>query len=157
MPIRTWAKNFYTLNCNLINTALADGTYYPASGSFIDVGGFERFVFLIEMGTTNTAATWTVYQDTSATATGSLAVLSNTASIVTAAGDSNKWVTIEVTTNQLSAGFHYVTLYCSGGGAMGGNDYAAITFIGYRARHTPVTQPTGYANTALTCPVEIVG
>ena len=154
MPTRTWAKNFYTLKCNNFMTAIADTTYYPASGSFIDVSNYERCVFLIEMGTTNSALTFTVRQDTAATST-AVKALDNTAAIVIAAADGDKWATIEFSTNQLAAGFRYVSLYATGAAA--GDDYACITFIGYRARHVPVTQAAGYANTALTSPIEVVG
>jgi hypothetical protein len=155
MPTRTWYKNFYTLKCNNFNTAIAATTYYPASASFIDVSNFERFVFLIEMGTLDTALTFTVMQ--ASAIDGSPKALTNAAAIVIGTGDGDKWASIEVTTDQLDGanGYHFVSLY--GTGASGSNDYACITFIGYRARHVPVSQSASYANTAATSPVEIVG
>lgn len=121
-------------------TAIADTTYYPASGSFFDVSGFERFGFLIQVGAVDSALTFQVRQDTSATATGSIKDVTGALEVV-GTGDDGETFFIEVNTDQLDGanGFHYVTLY--GTGAAGGNDYAAIQFLAWGAKTKPVTQP----------------
>lgn len=142
--MRVFDDNVYVQKVNDFNTAIADATYYPASGSFIDVSEYERFVFLILVGTLDTAITFTVRQDTAATATAGVKAVTG-AAVTIAADDDNQWVSIEVETARLDIanGFHYVSLY--GTDAAGGNDYAAIVFLGIRPRHLPVTQPDNYS------------
>lgn len=136
--------NVYVLKCNNFNTALSDGDRLPASGSFIDVAGLERFAFLIEMGTLDTATTFAVYQDTSATETGSIKAVTSASQVVPDTAD-NKWLTIEVSADQIDKdnSFRYVTLVASG--PAGSNDYACVTFLGWNARKRPVTQSANYA------------
>jgi len=136
-------ENCY-INCvNDFNTGLVDTTRYPASASFIDVGLFTHFAFLIHAGTLDTATTLAVYQDTSATETASIKAVSS-ATVTIGATDDNDWLSIEVEAAQLDLAndFRFVTLVCSN--AAGGNDYADIVFIGWNNRHVPVTQESGY-------------
>lgn len=137
-------NDVYCLKCNNFMTGLVDATRYPASGSFIDMAPFDHGVFLIGVGTLNTETTMLVYQDTSATETASIKVITS-ASQVIAAADGNKWATIEFNANQLDRAnsFRYVT--CVDTGAAGGDDYMVIFFLGFKKRKTPVTQAAGYA------------
>lgn len=134
----------YCLKCNSFNTAVGAADRLPASGSFIDMSGFDHGVFLIGVGTLDTAATLQVYQDTSATETGSIKVITSAAQAV-ADTDDNKWLTIEFNANQLDRAnsFRYVTLVASAGS--GSNDYYCVFFLGFKKRKQPVTQPTNYA------------
>lgn len=124
-------------------TAIAATTYYPASGSFIDLADVGRACFRIQVGALTTALTFQVRQDTSATATGSIKDVTG-ATVTVAATDDNKVFTIEFSTELLDTanGFRYVSLYATG--AAGGDDYAAVSFMGLRPRHMPVTQPAAY-------------
>ena len=45
----------YCLKCNNFNTAVAGGDRMPASGSFIDMQSFNHGVFVIGVGTEDTA------------------------------------------------------------------------------------------------------
>lgn len=155
MPFRSFAENMAVVKCNNLQTALVTTYEHPASGAFIDVSNYDRIVFLIALGTVNDALTFTVHQ--AATISGSPKALANTAAIVAGSGDSDKWISIEVSTDELDIanGYHFVSLYETG--SSGGNDYAAIIFLGYRGRHMPIVQSASYANTAATSPVEIVG
>lgn len=121
-------------------TAIADATYYPASGSFIDVSGYSRFGFLIHPGALDSALTFQVRQDTSATVTGAVKALTGALASV-AATDDNKYFFVEVNTNQLdgAGGFRFVTLYATGAAA--GDDFAALFFFAWASRLGPVTQP----------------
>jgi len=137
-------KNVYVLKANSFLTALSDGDYLPASGSFVDMAGLDKLVFLVGMGTLDTETTFAVYQDTSATATGSIKAVSD-ASQVVAATDDNKWLTITVRADALDRtnSFRYVTLKASG--PAGGNDYACVFALGFGSKKLPVTQPANYA------------
>lgn len=124
-------------------TAIADTTYYPASTLFFNVSGFEQFTYLIKVGGIDSATTFQVRQDTSATVTGSVKDVTG-AVVVVGTGDDGEQFSITVNTDQLDVanGFIYVTLYATG--AAGSNDYAAITFLAYGARNYPVTQTSNY-------------
>lgn len=127
---------------NSFNTGLVDGRF-PASGSFEEVGNYTHFAFLIFLGTLDSELTAQVYQDTSATETGSIKVITGAVATL-AATDDNKWASIEVETAKLDIqnSFHFVTLNIAG--AAGANDYAAIVFMAWNARHAPVTQVANY-------------
>jgi hypothetical protein len=130
--------------CNNFMTAVAADARLPASGSFIDMAPFDHAVFLIGVGTEDTAATFQVKQDTSATETGSIKNVTGAAQLV-ADDDDNKWLTIEFDASQLDKanGFRYVTIVPSAG--TGSNDYYCVFFLGFEARKEPVTQPANYA------------
>jgi hypothetical protein len=87
--------------------------------------------------------TFTVRQDTSATATAGVKAITD-AAVVIGTDDDNKWASIEVQCNKLDIanGYRYVSLYATGGA--GSNDYAAIVFIGHRAGEAPVVQSASY-------------
>ena len=134
----------YCLKCNDFNTAVTAADRLPASGSFIDMSEYDHGVFLVAVGTLDTATTLAVYQDTSATETGSIKAVTNASQAVLATDD-NKWLTIEFNTNQLDQDndFRYVTLVSSGGA--GSNDYLCVFFLGFKARKQPVSKESNYA------------
>lgn len=137
-------NNVYCVKCNSFGTAVAANDRLPASGSFIDMSGIDHGVFLIGVGSLDTAATLAVYQDTSATETGSIKAITGASQAVLDTDD-NKWLTIEFDANQLDRAnsFRYVTLVASAGA--GSNDYYCVFFLGFRKNKRPVTQPTNYA------------
>lgn len=134
----------YCLKANSFNTAIVAASRYPASASFIDMQGINHGVFLIGAGTLDTAANWQVYQDTSATETSDIKVLTG-AVVAELDTDDNKWFTVEFDAEALDRanGFRYVTIVPSAG--TGSNDYACVFFLGFGNKKTPVTQPTNYA------------
>lgn len=134
----------YCVKCNSFNTAVAGADRLPASGSFIDMAGFDHGVFLVGIGTEDTAATFQVYQDTSATETGSIKVVTSASQLIPDNAD-NKWFTIEFNASQLDQDqdFRYVTLVPDQGA--GGNDYYCVFFLGFGAAKMPVSQPANYA------------
>lgn len=133
----------YCVKCNDFGTAVAAADRLPASGSFVDMSAFDHGVFLIAIGGEDTATTFQVYQDTSATETADIKVITGAAQAVLDTDD-NKWLTIEFNANQLdrSNGFRYVTLVSSAGA--GANDYYCVFFLGFKNKKQPVTQPTNY-------------
>ena len=114
---------------------------YPASGSYIDVSGFERFAFLVGAGALDTATTLQVHQ---ATANNGTPKDITGATLTIAADGDDKWYLIEVQTNKLDLNndYRYVTLDVTG---PTGNDYGCILFFGLNPGSKPVTQPTGVA------------
>ena len=136
--MKTLYENIKVQKCNNFMTAMVDGTNYPASGSYIDVGNFANCAFLIEMGTTTTACVFQVQQCTAAT-DGTPKNLTSATLTPTDADDNDTFI-IEFATENLDVAndYHYVSLDCSG--AAGGDDYACITFLGWNAREAPVTQ-----------------
>ncbi len=131
----------YFLSCNHFSTAIVDGKF-PASVSYIDTSNFTEFCFLIKAGSLNSALTVQLKQDTSATETAGIKDITG-ATVVIGATDDDTLYLIPVETADLDRAnsFRYVTAYITG--AAGGDDYASVNFIGYNARHQPVTQPSG--------------
>jgi hypothetical protein len=119
-----------------VEDAIVDGQF-PASGSFIDVSKFHRFAFLVMVGALDSALTCKVQQ--AAAINGVLKDVTSATVAIAANGD-DKWYLIEVETNHLDSnnGYKYVTLDIAG--AAGGNDYAAILFLGLNPGMAPVTQ-----------------
>ena len=138
---KNWYENCYTEQLN-VEDALAVAKY-PASGSFKDVSRFTHFGFLICVGALDTEVVAQVYQDTSATQTGSVKVITG-ATVTIAALDDDQTHFIEVAVENLDIGndFRYVTLDLTG--PAGANDYAAIVFVGWNVREAPVTQPATF-------------
>lgn len=132
----------YVQKVNSFNTAIEVGEF-PASGSYIDVSGFERFVFLILAGTLDTALVCQVQQ---ATAVNGTAKDITGATVTVGASDDNKWHSIEVQTAKLDANndYRYVTLDITG--AAGSNDYLCIVFLGFYPGEQPVTQHASYVS-----------
>jgi hypothetical protein len=137
-------KNVYCLKCNNFLTAVADADYLPASASFIDMSELEQVVFLIGVGTLDSATTFQVKQDTAATATGSIKVVTGLSQVV-GANDDNHWLTITVRATDLDRAnnFRFVTLLATGGAAA--DDFFCVFALGFGASQVPVTQPGDYA------------
>lgn len=116
--------------------ALAAGKY-PASASFIDVGGTERFHVLVHVGALDTATTITVQSANAAN--GTPTDVSGTEFVI-AATDDDQVVAITVETAAILANgsdHRYVTLDVAG--ATGSNDFADILFL-LEGKEGPVTQ-----------------
>lgn len=137
-------NDVYCVKCNSFNTAISASSRYPASASFVDMQGIDHGVFLIGAGTLTTAANWQVYQDTSATETADIKVITG-AVAAELDTDDNKWFTVEFDAEDLDRAnaFRYVTIVPSAG--TGGDDYACVFFLGFGNKKTPVTQPANYA------------
>lgn len=144
MSITLFENDVYVLKCNDFNTAVAAADRLPASGSFIDMAGIDHGVFLVGIGSLDTATTLAVYEDTSATETADIQAVTGASQAVLDTDD-DKWMSIEFNANQISRddGYRYVTLVSSAGA--GGNDYFCVFFLGFKNRVQPVTQETDYA------------
>ena len=133
--LKTFSEQVYIKTCNAFGTAIADGDF-PASASYIDVSGFERFAFLIKAGTLNSALTCKVQQATAIDGTPSDVT---SATVAVGATDDNEVFIIEVETRKLLAAGQFVTLDVAG--AAGSDDFLSITFLGINPASAPVTQP----------------
>lgn len=142
MNYPTFDDSVYVQKVNAFNTAIVDGNF-PASGSYIDVSAFERFVFLIAAGTLDSALTCKVQQ--AATINGTAKDVSG-ATVTVGATDDDKWASIEVQGAKLDInnGYNYVTLNVAG--AAGSNDYLCILFLGMYPSAQPVTQHASYVS-----------
>ena len=129
----TISENLYIQGCNDFGTAISDGDF-PASGSYIDVSGYTHFAFMVNAGSLDSALTLQVQEHDSATGTAT-SVSSATATV--GATDDDYLYLIEVEVAKLSLNHHFVTLDVSG--EAGSNEYLAIFFIGWNARHAPIT------------------
>ena len=131
-------NNLFTL-ANNFGTAIVDGVF-PASGSFVDLANFPWVMFIVRVGTLDSALVLQVHQDTSATQTASVKDVTG-ATLTVAADDDNELKVIEVQASQLDLAndFRFVTLDITG--AAGANDFLDIIVVGRDARHKPVTQP----------------
>jgi hypothetical protein len=139
----SFEKDVYVVKCNNFMTGTNAADRIPASVSFIDMKGIDHGVFLVGVGTEDTAATFQVYQDTSATETVSIKVVTSASQLI-AADDDDKWFSIEFDAEAIDRAnsFRYVTLVTSAGT---GNDYYCVFFLGFKTRSSPVTQAAGYA------------
>lgn len=138
---RNLYQNLYIEQLN-VEDVLTDSNY-PTSTSYIDVTNFTHFAFVVLAGTVDTELTLQVYQDTSATETASIKAITDATETI-GTGDSDETFSVEVAVENLDIrnSFRYVTLTVSG--VSGANDYAAIFFVGWNARHQPVTQPDSF-------------
>lgn len=119
---------------------LANGVQYPASGSFINVGDFGRFGFLIHCGALANQQTFQVRQATAVN--GTLKDVEGAVKIV-ATGGADKWYLIEVDVDHLDTdgGYVFVTLQNAGGST---GDYADLFFLGTVPGIAPVTQGSDF-------------
>jgi len=119
------------------DTALADGNF-PASGSYIDVSGCERFHVIISLGSLDSTITFTIKETDSIT--GTLDVIDATYCTHTiAADDDEEFVVFTIEVDKLSTDHHFVS--CVVADAAGSNDYAEIFFL-LPLTTQPVTQAT---------------
>ncbi len=131
---------FYVQSVKTAVDAAATNTQLPASGSFIDASLFQRFVFLIALGTIADALVFKVRQATAKD--GTLKDITGATYTITATDDGN-WLSIEVETARLDINnkYRFVALDVSG---VSGSNYIGAFFLGYNPGLAPVTQPTGY-------------
>ena len=121
---------------SLVETVLANGNY-PASGSYIDVSGCERFICIISLGTLADALTFTLKQADAVD--GTLDALDATYAAHTgAANDDGEFVIMEVEVDKLATDHHFVSCVLSG---VSGSNYAEIFFL-LPLKSLPVTQTT---------------
>lgn len=119
-------------------TALANNTDYPASGSYVDVSGYEWVNVVIHLGTLANTPAFTMKQ-TDATNGATLDTISTSLCVKTvAATDDGQVINFYIQTANLATDHHFLTCRVTGAGATA--DYADILYFLGGARHQPVTQ-----------------
>jgi len=128
----------------LVETLLAAGNY-PASASYIDVSGCERFHVLIHLGTIH-ANDVPIFEIKQAEAVnGTLDVISATyAKHTCAADDDGEFVLFTIEVDKLATDHHFVSCVVSG---VTNGSYADIFFL-LPETTLPVTQTTAVCPTA---------
>lgn len=134
-----FAKNTKVQSLNAFGTAITVSKY-PVSGSFIPVEPFPWHVFIVTVGTLNTALTLQLQQDKSATQTGDVKNVTNAVLSIGATDDGDVFILeIEAMSALDLDGFTHITLNATG--AAGGDDFLSIVHLGRWAKIAPVTQP----------------
>jgi len=114
-------------------------TAYPASGSYIDVSGCERFHCLIHWGTIAGGDTPVATLQETDSASGTLDDIDTTYAKHTGANDDDgEWVSFTVEVDQLATDHHFVACTLSG---ISGSTYGEIFFL-LPLMSLPVTQTT---------------
>jgi len=119
---------------------LVDATNYPASGSFIDVSGCERFHVVVQVGALNAGSTITLEVRQAEAINGTADVIDATYCKHTVENDDDDqliFFTVEV--DKLEKDHHFVTLQVEG--TVASNNYACILFL-LPLTSEPVTQDT---------------
>jgi hypothetical protein len=137
---RTFSEQVYMQFCNEFGTALVDGKF-PTT--YISMSEFEFGVFVVKLGTLDSAIDVQVYQAKTA-AGGSAKVLTGAAKTDILATDDGYYMTIEFRTSQLDIANDFAFVSLDVASAAGSNDYADIIFLGLGARREPVDQPDAY-------------
>lgn len=121
----------------LVETALTNA-YYPATGYYIDVSGYEWVNVVVMLGTIADTVKFELKQMESLTGTAD--TIDGTAMAHTiAADDDGEILLFHLETARLAADHHFVSLQVSGNS---GSNFGAILFFLGGARHEPVTQDT---------------
>lgn len=120
-------------------TAMSGVAAYPASGSYVDVSGFEYVHILAHLGTLHASDTPTLEPKCADAANGTLdridATLVHTCDVTNDDGQFVVW-TIQVDT--LPADHHFMAL--ATGGTLTNGSYIDVIFLLAGAREMPVTQ-----------------
>ena len=133
----TFSEEVKDQQLNTVNVALTNSKY-PVSGSFIDVGNYERFVIRMAGGSMPDAVVAQIEQATAANGTPK-----DITGAVQTFADDNEVREIEVLVNKLDInnGYRYITVDVTG---VSGSDYASLEFFGILPNSQPVTQPDSF-------------
>ena len=141
-----FSKDYLVVKGNtLAETALGNNNY-PASGSYIDVSGYEWVNVIIHLGTIHASDTpkFDVYQTDSTT--GTLDVIDATyCSHTCAADDDGEVISFYIETANLADDHHFISTTCT---LATNGSFADIVYYLGGARHQPVTQTTAVLPTA---------
>jgi len=119
-------------------TALSGVSALPASGSFIDVSGYEYVHVIVHLGTIHASDTPTFALKCAEAANGTLDVIDSSLAITPAVDDDGEFLHWTLKVDTLPADHHFVALAVSG--TLTNGSYADVIFLLDGARHKPVTQ-----------------
>lgn len=139
MSDRILANNMLVMrgptNCE---TALSGVAALPASGSFIDVSGYEYVHVIVHLGTIHGSDTPVFTLKCSDAANGTLDVIDSSLAITPAVNDDGEFLHWTLKVDTLPADHRFVALAVSG--TLTNGSYADVIFLLDGARHAPVTQ-----------------
>jgi len=117
--------------------ALSAGNY-PASGSYINVGGYTHVVCLIHLGAIHANDDPKFELKQADSTTGTLDTINATYAAKTLGGDDDdEFVVLEVDLSVLSADHHFLSCVVSG---VTNGSYGDIVFLLFGSKEKPVTQ-----------------
>jgi len=109
---------------------------YPASGSYIDVTGYQWANVVIHLGALADAITFEIKEAEATNGTAD-SIDTTYCKHTCAANDDDEMITFAIETAKLSADHHFLTCTVA---EVSGSNYADIMFVLGPARHQPVTQ-----------------
>lgn len=121
-------------NCE---TALSGVSALPASGSYIDVTGYEYVSCVVHLGTIDASDTPSFAVKCSDSTSGTLDSISSTLSTTPAVNDDGQLLVFEFPVEVLPTDHHFVALATSG--TLTNGSYADALFFLHGARHCPVS------------------
>jgi len=134
----TLHENMYILGVN--PPAATDAASFPPSGGYINVTGYNKFAFLVHMGSFDTSGDFRV-RSAASTAGTLVTVTGAEKTDLVHTTDDNYWFSLEVEAAKLPTTHRYVTLVCA---TFSSSDYWGAFFLGWEARHGTPTQSSGY-------------
>ena len=117
--------------------ALSNSLACPASGSFVDVSGYEWVQILVELGAVAEDFVITPKCSDSASGTADDIDATNFAHTIANASDDDQFVLFTLETAALPVDHHFLTVVFS---SISGTDYGTVIYFLGGARHEPVTQ-----------------
>lgn len=122
-------------------TAMSGVAAYPASGSYIDVSGYEYVHILAHLGTLHASDTPVLTPKCSDSASGTLDTIdSSLAHTCDISGDDGQCVSWTIAVENLPTDHHFLALATSG--TLTNGSYIDVLFFLAGPRHLPVTQDT---------------
>lgn len=120
-------------------TAMSGVAAYPASGSFVDVSGFEYVHIVAHLGTLHASDTPTLEPKCSDAANGTLDQISSTLiHTCDVTNDDGQFVVWTIQVDTLPADHHFLSV--ATGGTLTNGSYIDVIFLLAGAREMPVTQ-----------------
>lgn len=110
---------------------------YPASGSYIDVSGYERFTIMVHLGAIAGSDAPVFTPKVADAANGTADVIDATLAHTSADDDDDEFIVWDIQTQKLPLDHHFVTLTASG--TLVGTQGDIVFFL-REPRSTPVTQ-----------------
>jgi hypothetical protein len=138
MSDRILANNMKAVRGNtLCETQLTAGDL-PASGSYIDVSGYEYVHVVVHLGTVHNSDSPTFELKVAEAANGTLDRIDSTAVITPAVSDDGEFLFWTVKVDTLPVDHHFVSVTV--GGTLANGSFADVIYLLDGARHKPVTQ-----------------
>jgi len=121
----------------LCEAVLVTDQYYPATGNYIDVSGYEWVNVVIRLGTLGDAFKFEVFQTDATNGSTLDSIHATLCEHSVATTDDGDYVTFYIETARLAEDHHFVTTRVT---SLTGSNYASIDYYLGGTRHQPVSQ-----------------